>query len=160
MVVDDHFIREAHLWQLSPSPGQVVTPHSIAWKVISELNWSKILVYCSALQCKKVQSFIEKCLWLKKLRKTENFSFNLNTRVPLETINVCLRVFLCLKVILTILHYIKVLIIFIWKFSIYRSWQPALWNLGQLAPASFFTWNRLTATVFEIFMLLTSPRIR
>ena len=78
MVVNDHFIREVHLWQLSPWPGQVVTPHSIAWKVISKLNWTKILVYSSALQSKKVQYFIEKIYWSKRLRKTENFSFNLN----------------------------------------------------------------------------------
>ena len=44
MIVNDHFIREGHLWQLSLYPGQVVTPHLIAWKVISKLNWTKILV--------------------------------------------------------------------------------------------------------------------
>ena len=60
MVVNDHFIREGHLWQLSTEPGQVVTPHSISWKGISKLNWTNILVYSSALQCNKVQSSIEK----------------------------------------------------------------------------------------------------
>ena len=73
MVVNDHFIMEGHQLQLSPYPGQVVTPHSIAWKVISELNWTKILVYSSALQSNKVQSSMEKFYWLKKLRKTDNF---------------------------------------------------------------------------------------
>ena len=34
--------------------------------------------------------------------------------------------------------YIKLLIIFIWKFAIFLSWKLALWNLGQLAPASLF----------------------
>ena len=98
----------------------------------------KILVYYSALQCKKVQSSIEKFHWLKKIRKTENFSFNLNIRVPLESVNLFLHVFLCRKVILTTEHYIKLLTIFIWKFAIFWSWQLVLWNLGQLAPASFF----------------------
>ena len=37
-----------------------------------------MLVYSSAQQCKKVQSSIEKFHWSKKLRKTENFTFNLN----------------------------------------------------------------------------------
>ena len=73
MVVNDHFIREGHLWQLSPWAGQVVTPHSIAWKVISKVNWTKILVYSSTQQCKKVQSSIEKFHWSKKLRETEIF---------------------------------------------------------------------------------------
>ena len=72
-----------------------------------------LLVYSSALQFKKVQSFIEKFHWSKKLRKTENFSFNLNVRVPLESVNLFLHVFFCLKVILAIKHYIKVLTIFI-----------------------------------------------
>ena len=138
MVVNDHFIREGHLWQLSPYPGQVVTPHGIAWKVISKLNWTKILVYSSALQCAKVQSSIEKFHWSKKLRKTEKFSFILNIRVPFESVNLFLHVFLCLKVILTIEHYIKLLKISIWKLAIFWSWQLALWYLGQLAPASFF----------------------
>ena len=30
MVVNSHFIREGRLQQLSPGPGQVVTPHFIA----------------------------------------------------------------------------------------------------------------------------------
>ena len=42
-----------------------------------------LIVYSSALQCKKVQSSIEKFHWSKKLRKTENLSFNLIIRVPL-----------------------------------------------------------------------------
>ena len=135
MVVNDYLIREGHLWQLSLYPGQVVTPHSIAWKVISKLNWKKILVYSSPLQCKKVQSSIEKFHWSKKIRKTVNFSFNLNISVPLENVNLYLHVFLCLEVILTMENYIKLLAIFIWKFAIFKSWQLALWNLGQLAPA-------------------------
>ena len=72
----------------------------------------KILLYSSALQCKKVQSSIEKFYWLKKLRKIENFSFNLNIKVPFESVNLFLHVFLCLKVILTMEHYIKLLTIF------------------------------------------------
>ena len=95
MVVNYHFIREGHLWQLSPLPGQVVTPHSIAGKVISKLNWTKILVYSSALQCKTKQSSIEKFHWSKKLRKAENFSFVLNMRVSLESVNLFLHIFLC-----------------------------------------------------------------
>ena len=55
-------------------------------------------------------------------------------------------------------HYIKLLTIFIWKFAIFWSWQLDLWNLGQLAPASFFYLQQ--ATMIEIFMLLTIPRIR
>ena len=138
LVVNDHFIREGHLWQLFQWPGQVVTPDSIAWKVISKLNFTKILVYSSALQYKKVQSSIEKFHWSKILR-TKNFSFNSNIWIPLESVNQFLYFFLCLKVILTMEHYIKVLSIsFIWKFSLFWSWQIALWNLGQPAPASFF----------------------
>ena len=135
MLVNDHFIREGHLWQLSPGPGQVVTPHSIAWKVIFKLIWTKILRF---LQCKIVQSVIEKFHWSKKLRKNENFSFNLNIRVPLESVNLFLHVFLHLKVILTMEYSIKLQTIFIWQFAIFWSWQLALWNLGQPAPASFF----------------------
>ena len=85
-----------------------------------------------------IQSSIEKFHWSKKLRKTENLSFNINIRVPLKSVNLFLHVFLCLKVILTMEHYIKLLTIFIWKFAIFRNWQLAVWNLGQLAPASFF----------------------
>ena len=44
----------------------------------TQLN--KISVYSSALQCKKVQSSIEKLHRSKKLRKTENFSYNLYIR--------------------------------------------------------------------------------
>ena len=43
-----------------------------------------------------------------------------------------------IKVILTMEHYIKLLTIYIWKLAIFWSWQSALWNLGQLAPAAFF----------------------
>ena len=103
--------------------------------VISKLNWTKILASSTALQYKKVQSFIEKFHGSKKLRKTENFSFNLNIRVSLESVNLFLHVCLCLKVILTMEHNRKLLIIFIWKCAIFCSWQLALWNLGQLAPA-------------------------
>ena len=109
-----------------------------AWKVLSKLNWTNILVYSSALQCKKVQSSIEKFHRSKNLRKTENFSFNPNIKVPLESVELFMHVFLCLKVLLTLEHYIKLLAIFIWKFAIIWSWQLALWNLWQLAPASFF----------------------
>ena len=45
--------------------------------------------------------------------------------------------FLGLKFILTMVHYIKSLKIFIRKFVIFWSWQLALWNLWQLAPVSF-----------------------
>ena len=61
----------------------------------------------------KVQSSIEKFHWSKKLRKTEFFSFNLNISELLESVNLFLHVFLCIKVILTIEHYIKLLKIFI-----------------------------------------------
>ena len=130
MVVNDHFIREDHLWKLSSWPGQVVIPHSIGWKVISKLNWIKILVYSSTLRCKIVQSSIEKFNGLKKLRKTKKI-LNLNVRVPLESVNFFLHVFLCLKVIFAMEHYIKLLTIFIWKFAIFWSWQLVLWNLGR-----------------------------
>ena len=72
-----------------------------------------LIVYSSALQCKKVQSSIEKFHWSKKLRKTENFSFNLNIRVPRESVNLFLHIFLCLEVILTMEHYAKLITIFI-----------------------------------------------
>ena len=121
-----------------PVTGQVVIPHSIAWKLISKLNWTKILFYSSTLQCKKVQSSIEKFHWSIKLRKTEIFSFNLNIRVPLESINLFLHVFLCLKVILTMEHYIKLLKNFIWKFAIFWTWKLAVHDLRQLAPVSIF----------------------
>ena len=49
--------------------------------MIFKLNWTKMLVYSSALQCKEVQSSIEKFHWSRKLRKTGNFSFNLNILV-------------------------------------------------------------------------------
>ena len=123
----------------------------------SQLN-RDISLISRALQCKKVQSSIENFHWSKKLRKIENFSFKLKIRVPLESVNLFLHVFLCLKVILTIEHYIKLLTIFIWKFAIFWSWQLTLWNLGQLAPALFFTCNRITATIVEIFILLFGKR--
>ena len=63
----------------------------------SKVNWTKILVYSTALQFNKVQSSIEKFHWSKKLRKTEKFSFNWNIRVPLQRVNLFLHVFLCLK---------------------------------------------------------------
>ena len=106
--------------------------------MIPKLNWTKILVYSSALQYKKVQSPIEKFHWSKKLRKTKKNSFNLNIRVQLESVKLFSHVFLGLKIILTMEHYTKLLTIFIWKFAIFWSSQLALWNLGQLAPASFF----------------------
>ena len=33
---------------------------------------------------------------------------------------------------------LKLLTILIWEFAIFWSWQLTLWNLGQLAPVSFF----------------------
>ena len=90
MVVNDHFIRKGH----------------------TTFNYMKSDIQ-SALQCKEVQSSIEKFHWSKKLRKTENFSFNLNIRVPLKSVNLFLHVFLYLKVILTMEHNIKLLLIFI-----------------------------------------------
>ena len=57
----------------------------------------KVVIVCSAVfvqKCKKVQSSIEKFHWSKKLRKTEFFFFNLNLRVPLESVNLFLHVFL------------------------------------------------------------------
>ena len=62
----------------SSKPIFPLNDHFIAWKMISKLNLIKILVYFSALQCKKVQSSIEKFHWSKKLRNTESFSFYLN----------------------------------------------------------------------------------
>ena len=61
--------------------------------MISKLNWIKISVYSCALQCKKVQSSIEKFHWSKKLRKIDNFSFNLTLSVPLESVNLFPHVF-------------------------------------------------------------------
>ena len=137
----------------------------IAWKVIFKLNWTKIFVYFNALQCKEVQSSIEKFHWSKKSRETfnlnEKFYFNLNIRVPLKSVDLFLHVFLCLMVILTIKQHINSLTIVIWKFAIFWSWQLALWILRQLAPASFFlNFNSLRATMLAIFILLISPRIR
>ena len=141
MVVNDHFVSEGHLWQQTQLN-----------KIISSKYYS------SAMQCKKLQSSIEKFYLSKKLRKIENFPFNINIRVPFESVKLFLHVFLCLKVILTMEHYMKLLTMFIWKFAIFWSWRLALWNLGQLTTASFFF--ACNATMFEIFMLLTSPCIR
>ena len=80
---------------------------------------SEIQTQLNKLQCKKVQYSIEKFPWSKILRKTEKMSGNLNIRVPHESVNLFLHVFLCLKVILTMEHYIKLLIIFIGKFEIF-----------------------------------------
>ena len=96
IVVNDHFIREGHLCQLSRQPGQVVTPHSVAWKVISKLNWTKILVYSSALPRKKVQSSIEKFHWSKKLRKPE-FFFKSKHKSTAWKCQLVSTYFLCLK---------------------------------------------------------------
>ena len=116
---------------------------------------------CSTQQCKKVQYSLEKSHWSKKLRKTRNFSFNLNIRVPLESVNLFLHVFCCVL-------------------SSFRQWnttqtysQISSENsqyfgadnlpceiLDNLSQRHCFTYNRLTANMFEIFMLLTSPRIR
>ena len=127
-------------------------------KVIYKLNWIKILVYSSALQCKKVQSSIGKFHWSKKLRKTEKFYFDLTIRVPLESVNLFLRVFLCLKVILTMEHYIKLFTIFIWKFIIFLSPQLVLINLGQLAPVSFFYLQQAhDYQVWDIYVADYSP---
>ena len=117
--------------------------HTIISKIPCKLfhgKWYPNLIegkykFTLALQCKKVQLSIEKFHWSKKLRKTGIFSFNLHIRVPIESVNSFLHIFLCLNVILTMKHYIKLLTIFIWKFAIFWSWQLALWNLGQLAPA-------------------------
>ena len=73
-----------------------------------------------------------------KKMETEKWPKAADSPLPLESVNLFLHVFLCLEVILTIEHYIKLLTIFIWKFAIFWSWQLALWNLGQLAPSSFF----------------------
>ena len=61
MVVNDHF----------PRIRGKLSNHTQLHEVISNLNWSKILVYYSALQCKKVKSSIEKFHWSKKLQKTD-----------------------------------------------------------------------------------------
>ena len=128
--------------------------------MISKLNWIKILVYSSTLQWKKVQSSIEKFHWSKKLRKTQNFSFNLNIRVPLESVNLFLHVFCILRTF--------------WQWNRTQNYSQCssensqyfgadnlpceIWD--NLPQRHFFTCNRLTATMFEIFMLFTSLRIR
>ena len=110
-----------------------VRKYNLLWNVENLVNCARYV---------KVYNYIrdrtEWFHWSTKFRKTENFSFNLNIRVPFESVNLFLHVFLCLKVISTMEHYIKLLTIFIWKFAIFWSRQLALWNLGQLAPASFF----------------------
>ena len=62
-------------------------------------------------------------------------SFNLNIRVPLESVKLFLHVFLYLKVILTMEHYIKLLTIFIWKFAIFWSWELALASIFYVKQA-------------------------
>ena len=96
---------------------------------------SDIQVYSTALQCTKVQSSIEKFHWSKKLRKTENFSFNLNIKVPPESVNLFLHVFLCLNFILTMEHYIKLLTIFIWKFAIFLELTTCPVKFGTTCPS-------------------------
>ena len=92
--------------------------------------------------------------------KTENFSFNLNIRVLLESVNLFLHVFCVLRSF--------------WQWNTTKSysqfssehsqyfgadtWPCEIWD--NLPHRHFFTCNRLTATMFEMFMLLTNPRIR
>ena len=137
MVVNDHFIREVHL--VITFPLTVASCHT-TFNCLKSDNQTQLHKNISLLRCnvRKVQSCIQKFHWSKKLRKTENFSLNRNIRVPLGSQNLFPQVFLCLEVILTMEHYIKLLTIFIWKFAIFWSWQLAVWNLGQLAPVSFF----------------------
>ena len=66
----------------------------------------------------------------KKNKKTEEYHLKVSTYFYMS--------FLCLKVILTMKHYIKWFTIFIWIFAIFWCWKLALWNLGQLAPAWIF----------------------
>ena len=120
MVVNDHFMKEGHLWQrkkiqfsiekfhwskklrktenfsftlnikvplesvnLFLNNITILKKNQLTFCILvrhivgqtAKLNRKKILVYSIALQCKKVQSSIEKFHWSKKLRKTENFSF-------------------------------------------------------------------------------------
>ena len=65
-----------------------------------------------------VQPSIEKFYWSKALQKTRKFPFNLNIKVPLGGVNLFLYVLPCLKVILTMEHYTKLLIIIIWRYAI------------------------------------------
>ena len=123
---------------MSPWSGQIVTPHSIVWKVIFKLNGTKILVYSSALQSKKVQSSINKFHWSKKLRKTDNFSFILNIRVSLEGVNLFLHVFLYLTVILTMEHYINLLTIFHLKICNFLELTTCPVKLGTTCPIVIF----------------------
>ena len=100
-----------------------------------------------------------------RLQKTQHFSYYLNIKISLESVYLFLHVFSCLKFTLTMEHYIKLLIIVIWRFAIFCScdilfwgWQLAPWNLGQLAPASFFfTYKRLTAIMFESLLVKRHP---
>ena len=70
-----------------------------------------------------------------------SFSFNPNIRVyiPLESFNLFLRVFLCLKVILTMEHYVRLLTIFIWKFAIFWSWQTCPVKFETSCPTVIFS---------------------
>ena len=104
------------------------------------------------MQCKKVQSSIDKFHWSNKLRKNNNLSFNLNIRVTLESVNLFLHVILYLKAILTMEHD-KVTHNFHRK--IRNIFELTTWpvKLGITCPSVIFsTYNRLTANMFEIFI--------
>ena len=138
--------------------GQVVIPLSIAWKVISKINWTKILVYSSALQYKKVQSSIEKFHWSKKWRKTENFSFNLNIRLQLESVNLFLHVFFVswghFDNVIQFTHNFHLQIRNVLELTTCRV------KFGTTCPSVIFPPATGLRSLCLRFMLLTSPRIR
>ena len=124
----------------------------------TQLN--KNIVYSSALQCKKVQSSIVKLHWSEKWRKTEIFVFKVNIRVPLLSVNLFLHGFVSpghsdngtLRKVTHNFH-LKI------RNILELTTCPV--KFGTTCPSViFFTCNTLTATMFEIFMLLISPRIR
>ena len=123
-----------------------------------QIELKKKLVFSNTLLCKEVQSSIEKFHWSKKLRNTANLCFNLRIRVSLESFNLFLHVS-CPKIIFTMQHYMK-----LQRASESSEYFGAdnlpceIWD--NLPQRHFFTCNRLTATMFERFMLLTSRRIR
>ena len=79
MVVNYHFIREG------------VSCHTTFGCMKNDIQTQL------KLQFQKVQSSIEKFHWSKKLGKTK--------KIPFDSVNLFLHVFLCLKVILTMEHY-------------------------------------------------------
>ena len=116
----------------------------------------KYSVYSSALQRKKVQSSIEKFHWSKKLRKTENFIFQSkykSTACKRQLISICFFV--------SKGHFDNgTLRKVTYNLSVKNSQHFGADNLPceirKILPyPHFFTCNRLTVTMFKIFMLST-----